>query len=84
MLLSGYQKGPAFASHSGINNHQVHSVYWKVRIGLRNGERAIKNVKRLNGVTNVDDLGRRIDVQYHALHSANEIVVQAEVGGKRD
>src|SRR5581483_7320451 len=71
-------------SHARVHNHHVHGSGWKVRVSLRQRERTIEHVERLHGMANVHDLGFRNDVQDHALHGADKMVVESKVGSKRN
>ena len=84
VLLCRDQQRPALAPHSRINDDQVNCIRREVRVCLCDGKRTVENVKRLNGVTNVDNLRGRINAQNHALHGAYKIVVNTEVCRKRD
>ena len=71
-------------SYSGIDDHHVHRAGREVGIGLRDGERAVQDVERLHGMADVDDLRVGRDLQDHALHGADEMIVESEIGGESD
>ena len=83
MAYSG-QNRTTRAAHSGVHHHHVDGVLGKTIVGLRNGDGAIKNVKGLDGIGDVDDSSRWVDGVYYSLHRSDVVFRQAEVGGKGD
>jgi hypothetical protein len=55
-----------------------------VPTGKYDGQRALENVKRMLGVANIDDLRFGNDIQDYSLYSSDEVIVDPEIGSKRD
>ena len=70
---------PALRSDSGIDNHNMQRVRREVRGRLDDGERAIKYIKRIDRIADINDLCLRIDVEDHALHGADKMIVESKV-----
>ena len=82
VLIAGGNYRPARRTHARIDYYHVYRSSGKVRIGLRNRERAIEHVKSLYRMANIDDLRLWHDVQDHAFHGAHKMIVAAKIGGQ--
>jgi hypothetical protein len=76
------QNGTAHAANAGIYHHHVDGVLGEIMVGLRDGDGAIKNVKRLDGIGDIHDSCRWVDAMYYPLHCSHVVFRKAEVSGK--
>ena len=51
---------------------------------MRDGESTVKYVKRIYGVADIDDLRLRINVEDHAPHGADKMIVESKVRSEGD
>jgi hypothetical protein len=56
VLCGGDEDGPPRRAHAGVDDDQVHSVGREILVGLRDGNGAIEDIERLNGIADVDNL----------------------------
>src|SRR5204863_6914148 len=82
LLLRTGNDRTARAANTRVNYDQVHCSRRKIGVGLRQSKCAVENVKCLDRVADVHDLGIGNDLENDALHGANEMIVQPEVGGQ--
>src|SRR5215510_10079985 len=75
---------PSCGAHPRVHDNQVNCSGREVIVGLGNRERTIEYIKRLNRVTNIDNLSTRNDPKYHSLDRADKVIIKAKVGGQRD
>ena len=76
--------GPPRRPHTGINHDRVHSSSREVRVGLRDRDRSVEQVERLDRVRNVDNRRPRHNVENDALYGAHEMIVGPKIGSKSD
>ena len=84
MALAGQNHGPPRRPNSWVDDHHVHRAGREVRVGLRNGQRAVQNVERLHRMADVDDLRLGSNLQDDPLHGADEMIVESEISGESD
>ncbi len=84
MALAGHDQGPPRRPHARIDDHHVDGPAGKVRIRLRDGQRAVQHIKCLHGMADINNLGLGLDGENDALHGAHKVIGQSEVGGQRD
>ena len=83
MILAGIrQNGTAHAANAGIHQHYVDGVLGKIVVRLRDGDGAIKNVKRLDGIGDIHNSRRWVDAVDYPLHCSHVVFRKAEVSGK--
>ena len=72
------------AANAGIDYHQMDCACRKIRVSVRQGQRAVENIERLHGMADVDDFGIGRDVEDHSLNAADKMVVEPEIGSQRN
>ena len=77
----GEQRPPRGAD-ARVHHDDVDGPLWKITVGLRDGERAVGDVVRLNAMADVDHLCGGRDSKDDAFHDADKVVGKAEVGGE--
>src|SRR5437660_1081964 len=80
VAVAGSDNGTPRGAHAGIHNHQVYGRGREIGVGLRNRERSIEHVKRLHGVSDIDNVRVRHDVDNHAFDCAYKMIVGAVKG----
>ena len=85
-VLAGHfgQQRPPRRSYARIDHDHMNRLLWKIAIRLRDGECAVGDLVGLHAMADVDQLRRRLDAENHALHDADKMVGEAEVGGESD
>ena len=74
----------AFAADAGIDDDDVHGAVRPIRGRGGNGQRSTHDVEGGDAVGDVGDLSFWGDAGDDALHGADVVVGEAEVGGERD
>jgi hypothetical protein len=74
---------PAVTADAGIDDREVHA-FGEVRQRVREHDRALEHLVRLDPVRDVDDLDLGRDPPHHAVADADEVVLEPEVGQERD
>src|SRR5580704_14605598 len=72
----------ALCSYAWIDHYEMDRRCWEIIVCLGDGQRPIKQVKRLYGMANVHDLGIRDDLQDHTLHGSDVMIIEPKIGGQ--
>ena len=84
VILGLGENRAALAAHSRVDHDDMRGARRKEAIRLRDGPRAVEDVVGRDGVADVHNARFRLDVQHHAMHDADESVVESKVSGEGD
>lgn len=77
-------EGAAGAADARIDHGEVDGAAGKEPVRGLEGESAAQDVLRRDGVGQVDETGRGIDAEDHALHDSDVRILETEIGEERD
>src|SRR5690348_316167 len=84
MLISRHEYRAAWRSDAWVDYDHVHCLRRIVAIGLADGNCAVENIVRHHPMRDVNEHDLGIDVEDHAFHGADKVIVNAVVRGESD
>ena len=84
VLVAGNENGTARCADAGIDHDEVDGFRREIRIGLSDGDGAVKNIVSEDVMGDVDDVDFGIDAENHALHYADQVIAGAVVRRQSD